>query len=79
MHNIQPRAVDNIKSFAEINEWYKRLDERYNFSLEEAILPLTTTDSLTQLEALDPPFLRNFNDAQTNNVSTIAGNAINYP
>ena len=38
-----------------------------------------TTDSLTQLEALDPPFLRNYNDAQSNNVSALIGNAINYP
>ena len=79
MHNIQPRAGDNIKDFTAINMWYQRLDERYNFSLGPNILPLMTTDDLTQLEALDPPFLRNYNDAQSNNVSALIGNAINYP
>ena len=78
MHNIQPRAGDNIKDFTAINMWYQRLDERYNFSLGPNILPLMTTDDLTQLEALDPPFLRNYNDAQSNNVSALIGNAINH-
>ena len=59
MHNIQPRAGDNIKYFAAINMWYQRLDERYNFSLGPKVLPLMTTDSLTELEAFDPPFLQN--------------------
>ena len=59
MHNIQPRAGDNIKDFTAINMWYQRLDERYNFSLGQNILPLMTTDSLTQLEALNPPLLQN--------------------
>ena len=58
MHNIQPRAGDNIKDFTAINMWYQRLDERYNFSLGPNILPLMTTDSLAQLEALHPPFLQ---------------------
>ena len=80
MHNIQPRAGDNIKDFTAINMWYQRLDERYNFSLGPNILPLMTTDSLTQLESLDPPFLRNYNnDAQSKSVSALIGKAINYP
>ena len=71
MHNIQPRAGDNIKDFTSINMWYQRLDERYNFSFGPNILPLMTTASL---EALDPPFLRNYNDIQLNsNVSAING------
>ena len=56
MHNIQPRAGDNIKDFTAINMWYQRLDERYNFSLVEAILPLMTTDKLELLTMLDPPY-----------------------
>ena len=79
MHNIQPRAGDNIKDFTAINMWYQRLDERYNFSLGPNILPLMTTDSLTKLEALDPPFLKNYNDAHSNNMSALIGHAINYP
>ena len=58
MHNIQPRAGDNIKDFTAINMWYQRLDERYNFSLGPNILHLMTTDSLTHLTDLDPPFLK---------------------
>ena len=61
MQNIQPRASDNIKDFTAINMWYKRLDERYNFSLGPTILPLLTTENLTQLAALDPPYLKNYN------------------
>ena len=73
MHNIQPRAGDNIKDFTAINMWYQRLDERYNFSLGEAILPLMTTDSLIKLATLDPPFLQNREDIiyQQSNMSRI--------
>ena len=52
MHNIQPNAGDNIKDFTVINMWYKRLDERYNFSLGPAILPLITSQ-VTPLDFLD--------------------------
>merc|ERR1712115_137664 len=58
MHNIQPRAGDNIKDFTAINMWYQRLDQRYNFSLGPNILPLMTTNTLIQLAALDLPFLK---------------------
>ena len=78
MHNIQPKAGDKIKDFTAINMWYQRLDERYNFSLGPNILPLMTTDSLTQLEALDLPFMRNYNDTQQNNASTIIGNYVRH-
>ena len=66
MHNIQPRAGDNIKDFTAINMWYQRLDERYNFSFGPNILPLMTADCLTQLEALNPPFLQNLIKVSTN-------------
>ena len=58
MHNIQPRAGDNIKDFTAINMWYQRLDERYNFSLGPNILPLMTTVNLTKIITLDPPFMQ---------------------
>ena len=58
MRNIQPMAGDNIKDFTAINMWYERLDERYNFSLDSAILPLLTTENLEQLETLESPFLK---------------------
>ena len=58
MHNIQPRAGDNIKDFTAINMWYQRLDERYNFSLGPNILPLMTTGNLTKIITLDPPFMQ---------------------
>ena len=72
MHNIQPRAGDNIKDFTAINMWYQRLDERYNFALGAAILPLMTTDSLTQLEALDSPFLQGYNCSYEGPVNDIS-------
>ena len=50
MHNIQPRAGDNIKDFTAINMWYQRLGERYNFSLGPNIQPLMTSDGLRQME-----------------------------
>ena len=76
MHNTQPRAGDKIKDFTAINMWYQRLDERYNFSLGPNILPLMTTNSLTELAALDPPFLHNYQnitDDQQGNMPAIAG------
>ena len=72
MHNIQPRASNNIKDFTAVNMWYQRLDERYNFSLKSNILPLMTTDSLTQLVALDPPFMQDYQGSQ-DNMFAIAG------
>ena len=78
MHNIQPRAVDNIKNFAEINEWYKRLDERYNFSLGEVLLPLMTNDNMRTLEELAPPFMEgivNRIDVARYNISSSRGNS----
>ena len=71
MHNIQPRAGDNIKDFTAINMWDQRLDERYNFSLGNNALPLMTTDNLNQLIVLQPPFLQHKN--QHDNVSAIFG------
>ena len=62
IHNIQPRAGDNIKDFNAINMWYERLDERYNFALASAILGLQTSESLDQLAAFDPPYLREYRD-----------------
>ena len=75
MHNIQPRAGDNIKDFTAINMWYQRLDERYNFSLGPNILPLMTRDNLTDLTALDPPFMQHNGDHfyQQNNSSSHFG------
>ena len=59
MHNIQPRAGDNIKDFTAINMWYQRMDERYTFSLHSSILPLMTSDEVKQLLTLEPPFMTN--------------------
>ena len=60
MHNIQPRAGDNIKDFTAINMWYQRLDERFNFSLGPIIFPLMTTAQLTQLAVLNFPLLQKY-------------------
>ena len=60
MHNIQPRAGDNIKDFTAINMWYERLDERYNFSFGHVIPPLVTSDNLERFKTLDPPYLTGY-------------------
>ena len=77
MHNIQPRAGDNIKDFTAINMWYERLGERYNFSLGPNILPLLTSDNLAHLASLDPPYLKDhtasINGRQYDNISTLSG------
>ena len=77
MENLQPRAGDNIKDFTAINMWYEMLNERYNFSLESNILPLMTSETLTTLAALDPPFMKEIkaviDDTQYDNMSTLLG------
>ena len=80
LHNIQPRAGDNIKDFTSINMWYQSLDVRYNFSLGSYILPLLKTDNLTTLESLHPPYLQRHKDFldedQPKNKSTLIGKDI---
>ena len=53
-------AGDNIKEFTAMNMWYEMLDKRYNLSLGPVILPLMTTEHLTQLAELDPPYLKDY-------------------
>ena len=57
--------------------WYERLDERYNFSLAPSILGLMTTEKLTQLTTLDPPYLEDFkesiNELLNESMSTLLG------
>ena len=76
MHNIQPRAGDNIKDFTAINMWYQRLDERYNFSLGSALPSLMTSDELKRLEILEPPFLKTKTDDEKYNNSSTAGKSL---
>ena len=59
INSIQPRAGDTIKDFTSINMWYEKLDEKFNFSIGPIIVALSTANQLTQLEQLDPPFLKN--------------------
>ena len=58
MHNIQPMAGDNIKDFTAVNMWYERLAKRYNFALGSNIGGLLTSQKLTNLVALGPPYLK---------------------
>ena len=60
VHNIQPNAGNNIKDLTAVNMWFDRLGERFNFSLGNLILPLSDTEQLKQLAALEPPYLKNF-------------------
>ena len=77
LHSIQPNANNSIEDFTAANMWYDRLDKRYNFSLGPVILPLLASDNLTQLAALDPPYLKDYktliNEEGHENMSTIYG------
>ena len=77
VHNIQPRAGDNVKDFTATNMWYKRLDERYNFSLGPAIIGLMTSNSLKELISLESPFLKDYNafniDQRLDNMTALFG------
>ena len=55
MHNIQPRAGDNIKDFTAINMWYKK---GTTSPLDQTSSPLMTTEGLNQLADLDPTFMK---------------------
>ena len=73
MHNIQPRAGDNIKDFTAINMWYQRLDERYNFSLGSVLLPLLNSKGLAELEMLEPPFMKDVDNTIDAKRSAVIG------
>ena len=73
IHNIQPRAGDNIMDFTAINMWYQRLDERYNFSLDSVLLPLLNSKSLAELERLKPPFMKKVHNTSDAKRSAIIG------
>ena len=71
LRNTQPMAGNNLKDFTAINMWYERLDTRYSLSLGPVILPMLTTDNLTLLAKLDPPYLKDFKASiGENNLST---------
>ena len=63
LHSVQPRAGNSIKDFTAVNMWYERLDKRYNLSLGPSILGLMTTETLTQLKTLDPPYLEDYKES----------------
>ena len=73
MHNIQPRAGDNIKDFTAIYMWYQRLDERYNFSLGPVLLSMLDSKSIQDLVLLEPPFLEELNKVINASVAAIFG------
>ena len=64
MHNIQPRAGENIKDFTAVNMWYRRLDERYNFFFQDIVTALSIEEQMMKLKRLDPPYLQADNVAQ---------------
>ena len=82
MHNLQPRAGDNIKDFTAINMWFESLSTRYNFSLGPAIIAMSTTGQLSNLAKLDPPYLREYHNSiqlclqkeECNNLTLLYGN-----
>ena len=77
LHSIQPGTEDRTHDFTALNMWYERLDKRYNFSLGSVILPLLTSDDLTQLLTLNPPYLDyykgNMNEEGHINMSMVHG------
>ena len=63
MHNLQPRAVNNIKDFTAMNMWFEHLSKRYSFSIGPSIIAMSTTEQLLNLAKLDPPYLREYQNA----------------
>ena len=69
--NNLEQSNNGIQDYTPINLWYnhlyKRLDSRFNFSLDSSVIALSSLDQLTQLKKLDPPYLarydRPFNSA----------------
>ena len=57
-NNIQPRASNSIQDSAAMNMWYKEVNSRYNFSLDQILVGFSTTDQLNQLAKLDTPLLK---------------------
>ena len=68
---------NNVEDFTAINIWYKRLDERYNFSLGSAIIGLMTSDNLKELSKLDPPYLMKDYRDLAENITALFGNIRN--
>ena len=56
-NNIQPRAGNSIQDSAAMNMWHKELAGRYNFSLGQILVDISTREQLNQLAKLDTPFL----------------------
>ena len=79
-HNIQPTAGDNIKDFTLVNNWYNKLDKRYNLSLGPIITALASMDQMKRLKKLDVPYLddNNQNDKwrkqELDKVTSMSGN-----
>ena len=73
-HNIQPNGGGWIKDFSAVNMWYKRLEARYNFSLGPSILGSITSDKLSELVTLHPPYLDEHKiEQKTDNKSALFG------
>ena len=56
MQTIQPKSGSILQDFSAINEWYRELDKRYNFSsLGYIITALSSEEQLKRLSKLDTP------------------------
>ena len=61
INSVQPRAGGSIKDFTSSNMWFQRLDQKFNFSLGPFLEALSTSEQLTRLQKLHPPFLKHPN------------------
>ena len=61
INSVQPRAGGSIKDFTSSNMWFQRLNQKFNFSLGPFLEALSTSEQLTRLQKLHPPFLNHLN------------------
>ena len=58
--------ASDIQDNTTMNMWhkylYKELDSRFNFSLGQSVIALSTVDQLKELAKLDPPYLDKYEE-----------------
>ena len=62
VNNLETKVGNEIKDYSGMNTWYKTLDARYNFSLGNAVMALSTTEQLVELAKSNPPYLAQYKE-----------------
>ena len=62
VNNLETKVGNGIQDYSTLNEWYKTLDARYNFSLGHAVMAFSTTEQLEELAKHNPPYLAEYKE-----------------